>query len=72
MVQGSQAEARQIGVCLESYASALNAEFQIESSNYVVTAYAVPNESEVVVLFRPGWPSSTGTCRPQGLHKWLK
>ncbi len=47
MVQGSQAEARQIGMCLESYASALNAEFQIESSNYVVTAYAVPNESEV-------------------------
>jgi hypothetical protein len=47
MVRGTQAEARQIGLCLGSYAVSLNAEFQIESSNYMVTAYAVMSEDDV-------------------------
>lgn len=41
--KGSAADAQAIGRCLKRYATALNAEFQIDSPTTMVTAYAVPS-----------------------------
>ena len=47
MIKGSSAQAKAIGQCLKSYATALDEEFQIDSPAFMVTVYAVPDEVQV-------------------------
>lgn len=47
VLDGSEREARLTGECLQRYAQTLKSEFQIESSQYMITAYSVPNEQDV-------------------------
>jgi hypothetical protein len=46
-VDGTKAQAEKIGLCLQSYAVPLSAEFQIDSPAWMVTAYAVPDQKDV-------------------------
>jgi hypothetical protein len=46
-VGGTSDQAKGIGNCLRNYAGPLKTEFQIQSSNFVITAYAVPDRHQV-------------------------
>jgi hypothetical protein len=46
-LSGSEQEAKLTGDCLKRYADPLKSEFQIESSQYIIIAYSVPNEQAV-------------------------
>src|SRR5262249_37439542 len=52
MVAGSPSEAKGIGECLQSYATALKAEFQIDSPEYMVTAYIVGPHADIYTFAR--------------------
>jgi hypothetical protein len=62
-VNGTKAQAEHIGVCLQSYAVPLSAEFQIDSPDWIVTAYAVPDQTNVYTFAR----ELHGLQLPQGV-----